>query len=86
MTRVRHGKLMKTDCQTKAHKETTKALPGAMGNRGKGQVYFRGTWKQRPNFEGNMGAKTILGNLEHKKLIFDFWGTGQFILGEQGNK
>ena len=49
--------------------------------RGTGEkgIYFRGTGKQRPNFEGNMGTKTILGNREHKKTKFRFFG-------EQGNK
>ena len=39
-----------------------------------------------PNFEGNRGAKTILGNREHKKQIFDFWGTGEQANLFQGNK
>ena len=35
------------------------------------------------------GTKTILGNREHKKTNFRFWGkrgTSQFISGEQGNR
>ena len=39
---------------------------GFFGNRD-----FRGTGEQRPNFEGNWGTKTILGNREHLKTIFD---------------
>ena len=52
---------------------------------GKKGIYFRGTGEQRPNFEGNRGTKTILGNREHKK-IFDFWGTGEQVNLFQGNK
>ena len=33
-----------------------------------------------PNFEGNRGTKTILGNREHRKQFFDFWGTGRASL------
>ena len=40
------------------------------GNRG--NVFISG--EQRPNFEGNWGAKTILGNREHKKTHFHFFG------------
>ena len=50
-------------------------------------IYFRGTGKQRPHFEGNRGTKTILGNRENKKTNFRFLesrGTSQFIPGEQG--
>ena len=41
-----------------------------------------------PNFEGNGGTKTILGNTEIKKQqqIFDFWGTGEQANLFQGNK
>ena len=52
-------------------------------------IYFRRTWEQRPNFEGNWGTETILGNREHKKTNFQFLGnrgTSQFISGEQGNR
>ena len=51
-------------------------------------IYFRGIGEQVPNFEGNIGTKTILGNREHKKTNFRFLGnrgTSQFISGEQGN-
>ena len=64
----------------------TEALPGVLGNRGK-RVFISG--EQRPNFEGNRGTKTILGNREHKKTNFRFLGnrgTSQFISGEQGNR
>ena len=40
------------------------------------------TGEQRPNFEGNRGTKTILGN----KQFFDFWGTGEQANLFQGNK
>ena len=42
-----------------------------------------------PNFEGNRGTKTILGNREHKKTNFRFLGnrgTSLFISGEQGKR
>ena len=33
-----------------------------------------GTGEQRPNFEGNRGTKTILGNREHKyNFSMFFW-------------
>ena len=63
--------------------------PRGFGEQGKQGIYFRGTWEQRPNFEGNRGTKTILGNREHKKTNFRFLGnrgTSQFISGEQGNR
>ena len=47
-------------------------------------IYFRGTGEQRPNFEGNRGTKTILGNI--RKQIFDFLGTGEEANLFQGNK
>ena len=53
-------------------------------NWGKG-IYFRG----KPNFEGNRGIKTIMGNRENKKTIFRFWGnrgTSQFISGGYGKR
>ena len=54
------------------------AFPGILGNRGKG-IYFKGAGEQRPNFKGNRGTKTILGNRVHKRTnIRFFW--------EQGNK
>ena len=45
-----------------------------------------GTGKQRPNFEGNRGTKIILGNREHRKQIFDFWGTREQANLLEGNK
>ena len=62
------------------------ALPGVLGNRGI-RAFISG--EQRPNFEGNWGTNTILGNREHKKTNFRFLGnrgTSQFISGEQGNR
>ena len=52
-------------------------------------IYFMETGEQRPNFEGNRGTRIILGNREHKKTKFQFWGnrgTSQFISGDQGNR
>ena len=60
--------------------------PRGFGEQGNKQIYLRGTGEQRPNFEGNRGTKTILGNREHKKTNFRFLGnrgTSQFISGEQ---
>ena len=57
------------------------------GEQGEKGIYFKGTGEQRPNFEGNRGRKTILGNI--RKQIFVFLGnrgTSQFISGEQGNR
>ena len=53
-----------------------KALPGDLGNKGKG-AFISG--EQMPNFEGNRGTKAILGDREHKKTNFS-------IFGEQGDK
>ena len=64
----------------------SEALPGVFEKQGK-QGIFSG--EQRPNFKGNRGTKTILGNREHKKTNFRFLGnrvTSQFISGEQGSK
>ena len=61
---------------------------GFCGTGGEG-IYFRGTEEHRLNFEGNRGTKTILGNREHTKTNFRFWGNmgaSQFISGEQGNR
>ena len=63
--------------------------PRGFWEQGKKGIYFRGIGEQMPNFEGNRGTKTILGNREHKKTNFRFLGnrgTSQFILGEQGNR
>ena len=67
--------------------DTFEALSGVLGNRGnrafisgeqgnKGQI-LRGT---------GLGTKTISGNREHKKAIFDFWGKGEQANLFQGNK
>ena len=45
-------------------------------------IYFRGTGEQMPNFEGNEGTKTMLGDLEHNTTYFRSLGnrgTYQFI-------
>ena len=63
--------------------------PRGFGEQGNKGIYFRGTGEQRPNFEGNRGTMTILGNREHKKANFPFLGnrgTSEFISGEQGNR
>ena len=47
------------------------------------------TGKQRPNFEGDSGTKTKLGNREHKIFFFHFLGTGEqanLFHREQGNR
>ena len=49
-------------------------VPGPPRGFGEQGIYFRGTGEQRPNFEGNRGTKTILGNREHKKTNFRFLG------------
>ena len=48
-------------------------LPGVLGNRGT-RAYFSG--EQRSKNKGNRGTKAILGNREHRKSTFCFWGTG----------
>ena len=63
--------------------------PRGFGEQGYKGIYFRGRGEQRPNFEGNRGTKTILGNREHKKKNCQFFGnrgTRQFISREQGNR
>ena len=59
---------------------------GACRNRGKRAFISGEQWEQRPNFEGNMGTKPLLGNRGHKRRNIRFlWysGTRQFISGEQ---
>ena len=46
-------------------------------------IYVRETGEQRPEFHGNRGTKTILGNRVHKKTNFIFLGTGNNLF--QGN-
>ena len=53
---------------------------------GENGIYFRGTGEQRPNFEGNRGTKTILGNREHNKTNFQFLGNREQANLFQGNK
>ena len=64
---------------------TSEALRG-FEQQGKQGIYFRGTGEQRPNFEGNRGTKTMLGNREHEKTNFRFWKTGEQANLFQGNK
>ena len=80
-----------------AHSATVnEALPGVLGNPGKGAFisgeqgnkgnFFRGTFILGQSLRG---TKTILGNREHKKTNFQFLGnrgTSQFISGEQRNR
>ena len=61
----------------------TEALPVVLGNRGM-RAYFSG--EQRSKNEGNRGTKAILGNREHRKSRFWFWGTGDKGHLFQGNK
>ena len=62
--------------------------PRGFREQGKKGIYFRGTGGQnRPDFEGNRGRKTILGNREHKKTIFSiFLGKGEQANLFKGNK
>ena len=53
---------------------------------GKKGICFRGTGKQRPNFEGDRGTKIIFGEQGHKKTNFRFFGTGKQANLFQGNK
>ena len=52
---------------------------------GKG-IYFRGTWEQRPNFEGNREKRQYLGTGNIRKQNFDFWGNEKQANLFQGNK
>ena len=61
----------------------TEALPGVLGNRGT-RAYFQGN--KGPKMRGNRGTKAILGNREHRKSRFWFWGTGDKGHLFQGNK
>ena len=86
LTRDRAPPLRASPASTLISKNINEALPGVLGNRGN-RAFISG--EQRPNFEGNRGTKTILGNREHKKTNFRFLGnrgTSQFISGEQGNR
>ena len=56
------------------------ALPGVLGNRGTRAIF---SGDQRPKNKGNWGTQAILGNREHRKSKFCFWGTRPFFRGEQ---
>ena len=38
-------------------------------------IYFRGTREQKSKTVGNWGTKELLGNREHRKSRFLYWGT-----------
>ena len=59
------------------------ALPGVLGNRGT-RAFISG--EQGNKGQILRGTKTILGNREHRKQIFGFWGTGEQANLFQGNK
>ena len=72
-------------------KKRNKEMRPSHGFGGTGETghLFQGNRGTKASFEGNRGTKTILGNREHKKITFRFWGnwgTSQFISGEQGNR
>ena len=61
--------------------------PKGFGEQGNKAYYFRGTKGQKSKTEGNRGTKAILGNREHGKSRFWFWGTREnadFFQGSQG--
>ena len=60
------------------------SLPGVWRNRGN-DIYSRGTGN-KGQFLVEQDTKAILGNMEHKKTIFDSWGTGKQAHLFQGNK
>ena len=60
------------------------SLPDALGNRGN-DIYSRGTGNKGQILSGT-GYKCNIGNMEHKKTIFDSWGTGKKTYLFQGNK
>ena len=65
--------------------KTVETLPGVLGNRGKAFTSVEGGNK----CQIFRGTNTTLGNREHKKTNFRFFGnrkTSQFIAGEQGNR
>ena len=47
------------------------------GETGEKAIYFSITVEQKYKTEGNMGTKAILGNMEHCKSRFWFWGTSE---------
>ena len=56
------------------------------GGTGERSIYFRGTEDKRSNFEENSRTKTILGNRNIRKQLFDFWETGEQTNSFQRNK
>ena len=60
------------------------SLPGVLGNRGN-DIYSRGTGNEGQTLV-EQDTKAILGNMEHKKTIFDSWGTGKQAYLFQENK
>ena len=60
------------------------SLTRVLGIRGD-DIYSWGTWDKGLILSGT-GSKAILGNMEHKKTIFDSWGTGKQAYLFQGNK
>ena len=67
--------------QPRLHKTIVKLSQGFGGTLEKG-FYFRGTGKQRPNFERTGRTKTIFGNRELREKILDRGGGGA---GEQAH-
>ena len=61
------------------------SLPGVLGNRGN-DIYSRGTGNKCHILSGTGYKGNIGGNMEHKKTIFDFGGTGKQAYLFQGNK
>ena len=52
-------------------------------------IYFRGTREQTSKTEWNRGTQELLGNREHRKSRFWFWGSKEMSVGGggvQGNK
>ena len=62
----------------------TYSLPGLLGNRGN-DIYSRGTGNKVQILSGT-GYKGNIWNMEHKKTIFDSFGTGKQADLFQGNK
>ena len=60
----------------------SEALQGVLGNRGN-KAFISG--EQGNKGQILRGTKTILGNREHKKTNFRFWGTGEQANIFQGN-
>ena len=71
---------------TKAVRSINEALPGVLGNRGK-RVFISGEqWNKGQILRGTGEQRQYWGTGNIRKQIFDFWGTSQFISGEQGNR